>query len=280
MFRKTILATIAVIGHKKSGKTTLIRSLLVELRSRGLRVMSAKHVDVKGFTMDTEGRDTWWHSNAGANPVVCVSDLETTIIYKRAQSVFSLRELPEYALKGTDLVLLEGFSRWVLKDRSVAKIVMVRDKSDYEDYLRDAVGRVLCVCSYSPPRNFDRKMGVLNAERDMDAIVGRVMNFVKEEKETYAIFDELPGLNCGKCGYESCFALAEAIKRGEASKENCVPISLRSKLRCRVVLDEKEIPLQAFVSEIIRRSILGMLSSLKGVEIKGDEFVEVKVSHH
>jgi len=182
-------------------------------------------------------------------------------------------------VKGTDLVLLEGFSRWILKDRSVAKIVMVRDKSDYEEYLR-GTGRVLCVCSYSPPERFDTKIGVLSAERDMDAIVGRVMDFVEEEKKTYAILDELPGLDCGKCGYELCLDLARAIRSGEASMESCVPISLRPKLRSRMVLDGREIPLQAFVSEIIRRSILGMLSSLKGVEIKGNEFVEVRVTTH
>jgi len=273
-----MLPTVAVIGHKKSGKTTLIRSLVAELRSRGYRVMSAKHVDLKGFTIDTKGRDTWWHSRAGANPVVCVSDMETTIIYKKAQSDFGLQELSKYAVKGTDLILLEGFSRWLIKDRSVAKMVMVRNKSDYEEYLKDVV-RVLCVCSYSSPRVFNSKMMVLNAERDIDVIVKKVVDFVENEKETYALFNELPKLDCGKCGYKSCLDLARAIKRGKASLENCVTIRLKPKLRSRIVVYGKEIPLQTFVSEIVRRSILGMLSSLKGVEIKGNEIVEVKVSH-
>lgn len=279
MFQR-MLPTVAVIGPKKSGKTTLIRSLVAELRSRGHRVMSAKHVDSKGFTIDTEGTDTWWHSNAGANPVVCVSDLETTVIYRRAQSDFSLRGLFEYAMKGTDLILLEGFSRWTLKDESVAKVVMVKNTLEYEEFLRDIVGPVLCACSFSPPGKFCTKMEVLGVERDLDAIVERAIEFVKGEKKTYAILNQLPGLDCGKCGYESCFDLARAIKSGKASKESCIPMSSRPELRSRVVLDEKEIPLQAFVSEIIRRSILGMLSSLKGTEIKGDEFVEVKVSAH
>lgn len=275
-----MLPTVAVIGRKKSGKTALIRTLVDELRSRGYKVMSAKHVASKGFTIDTEGTDTWWHSNAGANPVVCVSDLETTVIYKMAQSDFSLAKLFKYALKGTDLVLLEGFSTWTLKDESVAKVIMAKTESDYKAYVRDSVGRVLCVCSFSPPSKSGTTMEVLGLERDLDAVVERIIDFVEEEKQTHAILNQLPGLDCRKCGYESCFDLARAIRSGKASEESCTPMSLRSKLRSRVVLDEQEIPLQAFVSEIIHGAILGMLSSLKGTEIKGDEFVEVTVSRH
>lgn len=273
-----ILPIVAVIGYKKSGKTTLIRSLIAELRGRGYKVMSAKHVHMKEFTMDAEGTDTWWHSNAGANPVVCVSDLETTVLYKKAQSNFSLERLSEYTMKGTDLILLEGFSRWTLKNKSVAKVVMVKSELEYKEYQRDIVGRVLCVCSFSPPRTSDAKMEVLGVERDLETIVEKIVDFVEGEKKTYAVLNELPQLDCGKCGFESCFDLARAIERGEMSKKSCIPMNLGSKLMCRVILDEKEIPLQVFVSEIIRRSMLGMLSTLKGVETKGNEFIEVKVS--
>lgn len=279
MFQR-MLPTIAVIGLKKSGKTALIRRLIAELRSRGYSVMSAKHVASEGFTIDTEDTDTWWHSKAGANPVVCVSNLETAVIYKTAQSDFSLGKLFEYALKGTDLILLEGFSKWTLKDESVAKVIMAKSKLDYKEFLRDSVGQVLCVCSFSPPSKPDITTEVLDLERDLDAVVKRIIDFVEEEKKTYAILNQLPGLNCRKCGYESCLDLARAIRSEKASEENCTPISLKSKLRSRVVLDEQEIPLQAFVSKIIHATILAMLSSLKGTEIKGDEFVEVKVSTH
>jgi molybdopterin-guanine dinucleotide biosynthesis protein B len=230
--------------------------------------------------MDSEGRDTWWHSNAGANPVLCISEVETAVIYKRALSNFSLRELQGYALQGTDLVLLEGFSRWIQKESSVAKVVMVRNNLDCKEYLRGVKGQLLCICSYSPPSMFDAEMAVLNARSDMDAIVKKVMDFVEDEKITYSVLNELPGLNCSKCGYESCLDLARAIRSGKASMDNCVPLSLKPKLMSKVVVNEKEVPAQAFVSEIIRRAILGMLSSLKGVEINGNEFVEVRVSTH
>jgi len=62
------------MGRKNSGKTTVIEGLISELVKRPLRVASVKHIRKKGFSMDTEGKDTWRHSAAGANPVIAVSD--------------------------------------------------------------------------------------------------------------------------------------------------------------------------------------------------------------
>lgn len=44
-----------------------------------------------------------------------------------------------------------------------------------------------------------------------------------------------------------------------------------------VEIDEKNLPMHPFVQKIIRKTVLAMLSTLKGVEIQGDETVEIKV---
>jgi len=44
-----------------------------------------------------------------------------------------------------------------------------------------------------------------------------------------------------------------------------------------VKIDEKKLPMQPFVQKIIRKTVLAMLSTLKGVEIQGDETIEIKV---
>jgi hypothetical protein len=44
-----------------------------------------------------------------------------------------------------------------------------------------------------------------------------------------------------------------------------------------VKIDEKELPMHPFVQKIIRKTVLAMLSTLKGVEIQGDETIEIKV---
>lgn len=45
---------------------------------------------------------------------------------------------------------------------------------------------------------------------------------VKVDERIPKICDELPGANCGGCGYAGCAALAEAIVKGEAAVNACV----------------------------------------------------------
>jgi len=44
-----------------------------------------------------------------------------------------------------------------------------------------------------------------------------------------------------------------------------------------VKIDGKELPMHPFVQRIIRKTVLAMLSTLKGVEIQGNETIEIKV---
>lgn len=44
-----------------------------------------------------------------------------------------------------------------------------------------------------------------------------------------------------------------------------------------VKIDGKDIPMNPFIKRIIRKTVLAMLSTLKGVEIQGDETIEIKI---
>jgi len=67
------------------------------------------------------------------------------------------------------------------------------------------------------------------------------------------------------------------VYRKDAKLNDCVPLTLRSKLKTKITINDNEIPIQPFVSEIIRNSILGMVSSLKGISIRGNEEIHVKI---
>lgn len=55
------------------------------------------------------------------------------------------------------------------------------------------------------------------------AIASIVMAVPVDEKEE-AIIAELPGVNCGACGYSGCDGYAQALSKGETDKTNlCVP---------------------------------------------------------
>lgn len=45
-----------------------------------------------------------------------------------------------------------------------------------------------------------------------------------------------------------------------------------------VRIDGKNLPMHSFVQRIIRKTVLAMLSTLKGVEIQGNENIEIKVT--
>jgi hypothetical protein len=72
--------------------------------------------------------------------------------------------------------------------------------------------------------------------------------------------------------------MAVAIYTKKAKLSDCITLRLRSEVRTRIIIDKVEVPIQTFVSEIIRKSVLGMISSLKGVSVKGNERVHISIS--
>jgi len=262
---------IGVIGHKDSGKTATIETLVRMLTRKGYRVATAKHVSQKSFSIDNEGKDTWRHSVAGANPVVSVSDIETGILIKDGVKRFSLDDLPRFTAE-VDFIMLEGFSWLILNDEHVGKILCVRNREEYEDFKKKAKGEIIAFCSM-------RLLGkpILRIREDSEILVKRSLKFIRKKQKISKILSILPGLNCTKCGYSSCEEMATAMYRKDAKLNDCVPLRLRSKLKTKITIDDNEVPIQPFVSEIIRNSILGMVSSLKGISIRGNEEIHVKI---
>lgn len=103
------MQVLCFAGYSGSGKTTLIEQLIPVLMAHGQRVSVIKHAHHR-FDIDTPGKDTWRHRQAGAYEVLAASD----------QRVVLMRELPQaqepdvHALiaqldSRVDWVLVEGF---------------------------------------------------------------------------------------------------------------------------------------------------------------------------
>jgi molybdopterin-guanine dinucleotide biosynthesis protein B len=262
---------IGVVGSKDSGKTAIVESAVRTLTRKGYSVATVKHVNQKSFSLDTKGKDTWRHSIAGANPVVSVSDIETGILIKDGVKRFSLDALLRFASEA-DLIMLEGFSWLVLNDEYVGKILCVKNREEYEDFKKKAKGEVIAFCSM-------RHLGkpILRIKEDSEILVKQALKFIRKKQKISKILSILPGLDCGKCGHSTCKEMALAIYAKAAKLNDCVPLRLKSELKTRITVNDVEVPIQPFVSEIIRNSILGMITSLKGVSIRGNEEVHVKI---
>src|SRR5262245_66086551 len=63
---------VCFVGKSNSGKTTFIERIIPELVRAGYKIATVKHAG-HGFDLDTEGKDSWRHQQAGASSVVVIS---------------------------------------------------------------------------------------------------------------------------------------------------------------------------------------------------------------
>jgi len=99
---------LSVIGTgRESAKTTTVESLIKEFTSRGYNVGAIKQIHEPDFSIDTEEKDTWRMTKAGAKVVVGAAPKEISLIKSVENDRFkeSLELLRVYDL---DLIVIEG----------------------------------------------------------------------------------------------------------------------------------------------------------------------------
>ncbi len=222
------MRAVALVGWKKSGKTTLAVALAEELARRGVRVGALKHSH-HGF--DSPGTDT---ARLGAVcPVVAgLSPRHTMVGWNEAKSPQDL-----FPLLGAEVVLVEGGKDWGWLPR----ILVVPGGG--EDPMSLVAGRELGVFGPS-------SVAGLPATEDVAVVADWVLSrgFL------------LAGLDCEACGRASCAELAAAIVAGEAQPEDCVA----RQPRLRVACGGQELALGPFVERLVRSTLVGLMSELKG----------------
>jgi molybdopterin-guanine dinucleotide biosynthesis protein MobB len=119
--------------------------LTTQLTSLGYRVGVAKHIHEQGFTIDTEGKDTWRHARAGARIVIGASPNELAIIKKEPSGI----EIEE--ITGTlnnseiDIALLEGFSGASDGIEKLPKVVAAKNERDLKYTLSHTKPPILAI---------------------------------------------------------------------------------------------------------------------------------------
>jgi len=123
------MQAIAVVGTKKSGKTTTMENLTRELTKRGYKVAAIKHIPEPNFTIDTTGKDTWRYAQAGAKTVISVAATEIATIEKITTSSVSLEKLLKKC-RGNDVVFIEGLKKLGASKKKIPKIVVAKSKTE------------------------------------------------------------------------------------------------------------------------------------------------------
>jgi len=100
---------LAFIGKPNCGKTTLIEKLIPALADKGVRVGTIKHHHGE-IQMDTPGKDTWRHKQAGAQVVLLSSPVGIGLIQDTAEDT-PVEDLVSRYFQEVDLVIAEGY-KW------------------------------------------------------------------------------------------------------------------------------------------------------------------------
>lgn len=98
---------LGLIGKPDCGKTTLLEKLIPALKERGLRIGTIKHHH-GDIQMDTPGKDTWRHKQAGAQAILLSSPTGVGFIQDTDKDT-PVEELVRLYLQNVDLVIAEGY---------------------------------------------------------------------------------------------------------------------------------------------------------------------------
>ena len=100
---------VTVIGNSNSGKTALIEKLVRELKSRGYRVATIKHIPQE-INFDEAGKDSGRHIQAGSEATV-ISSPDKILMIKPTSQDASLDERAYLLGDNYDIFLAEGFKQ-------------------------------------------------------------------------------------------------------------------------------------------------------------------------
>jgi len=98
---------VSIVGKSKAGKTTLIEKLIRELKLRGYRVATIKHVP-QDIAFDEPDKDSWRHIQAGSEATT-ISSPNKVVLIKSVTQEPTLDEVVRFFGEDYDIILTEGF---------------------------------------------------------------------------------------------------------------------------------------------------------------------------
>jgi len=166
---------VSVIGRSKSGKTTLIEKLVPELKSRGYRVATIKHVP-QGVTSDESGKDNWRHLQAGSE-VTAISSPYKIVIVKPVEQDSALDDVAHLFGDDYDIILAEGF-----KQDNAPKIEVHR--KDNSSPL-EGIKKLIAIVTDEPLETKTRQFSL----EDINGLVDLLENgFIKPQAERISLY--------------------------------------------------------------------------------------------
>jgi len=166
---------VSIIGKSKSGKTTLIEKLVQELKSRGYRVATIKHIP-QGVKFDEPGKDSWRHLQAGSE-VTAISSPEKIVIVKPVEQDSTLGDVAHLLGDDYDIILAEGF-----KQDNAPKIEVHREDTGS---LLEGIKKIVAIVT---DETLDTKIRRFSPE-DITGLADLLeQGFIKPQKERISLY--------------------------------------------------------------------------------------------
>lgn len=226
---------IAVVGSRKSGKTTTVEATVRELTRRGYRVATIKHINEPDFTISPEGKDTWRHAKAGAQITVGVAQKELATIKKIDTAKLTLNDITQNINGNIDIIITEGFRSLVKLDQTIPKIVSVKNKTEIDEASQTFKPILAFTGPSSRSETAEFKIPYVDVQQ--------------EPKKLAEIIEKRVG---------------PVVEKRRVSKET-VTIQINNKI----------LPLNPYVQKVTKNVLLAIISTLKGAAIKGNENINI-----
>ena len=159
---------LALIGKPNCGKTTLLEKLIPALRRRGLRIGTIKHHH-GDIQMDTPGKDTWRHKQAGAQTVLLSSPTGIGLIQDVVEDT-PVEDLVSRYFQSVDLVIAEGY-KW----SALPKIEVFRSKV-YDEPMPDPGDTLIAMVSDVDVRQNLPRFGYDDIEPLTEFVLEKIVN--------------------------------------------------------------------------------------------------------
>lgn len=173
------MKVFGIAGYSGSGKTTLLEKLLPRFVALGLHVSVIKHAHHK-FDIDTPGKDSYRHREAGASEVLLANSARWVLMNElRGEPEPSLDDYLE-KFSPCDLILVEGF-----KQEAIPKLEVHRPANGKPPLWPDNP-HVVAVASDAPLAAPPAHLSMLDLN-DADAIVRFILTTLNIEGKTHAV---------------------------------------------------------------------------------------------
>ncbi len=156
-------AVLGVVGRPDNGKTTLIERMIPHLLAHGLRVGAVKRV--AKLAIDHPGKDSWRHSQAGAEAYAVGSPRQVAFVERRSGEA-TLDDIVARYFQGFDVVVCEGYRR---------------EARDVVEVFRSGAGYESTVCAPGEPIALVTDAGLAHPHRfGLDDTAGLVRFLVEK----------------------------------------------------------------------------------------------------